>query len=175
MANSGGQWERDVCKYLSKWINGIDKPYVFWRGRGSGAVFTNNDEVGEAFSGDIYCVRPEGKFLTDKFSIECKNGYKGASLDKHLKFNKTDILKDFWIQTVGDAEKSNKSPMLIFKKKNIKPWLGISYNTFQKYNEYLNKMKFIHIRWDKEILDCYLFQMEDFFKKITPEIICEKE
>ena len=168
----GGQWERDICKYLSKWINGSEKPYVFWRGRGSGAMFTNSNEIGESFSGDVYCVRPEGKFLLDKFSIECKNGYSGASLDKHLKNNKNDTLKDFWTQAVDDAVKSDKLPMLIFKKKGSpSPWVGISQISFNNYDKYLNDLKFIHLRWGKELMDCYLFEMKEFFKVITPVIV----
>jgi len=51
--------------------------------------------VGERFAGDIYHVREEGKFLTNKFVLECKNGYENVSLDKHLKYNKSDDLKLF--------------------------------------------------------------------------------
>jgi hypothetical protein len=38
---------------------------------------------------------PEGNFLTDIFVIEAKNGYPNYSLDKHLKYNKSDELKSF--------------------------------------------------------------------------------
>ncbi len=93
MAN-GSKWERDVCKILSKWINGSEKPYVYWRSAGSGSVFTStNGEAGKEFAGDIYAIREEGKPLVSFISIECKSGYDSASLDKFLKYR---ILNDCW-------------------------------------------------------------------------------
>ena len=101
----GSGWERDTCKFLSKWIQGTEKPYLFWRGRGSGGMFTVSEGgVGDAFSGDVYSVRPEERFLTDHYSIECKDGYANTSLDKFFKYNKSDPLKSFWEQCVDDAE-----------------------------------------------------------------------
>ena len=46
----GSAWERDLCKIFSKWINGTEKPYVFWRGRGSGAMFSIDNSLGDAFA-----------------------------------------------------------------------------------------------------------------------------
>lgn len=137
-------------------------------------MFTNNEEIGESFSGDIYCVRPEGKFLTNNYSIECKNGYADASLDKHLKSNKNDTLKDFWTQAVNDANKCTKLPMLIFKKKGSPtPWIGVSHTTYLKYINTLGNLKCVHLRWDIELSDCYLFDMKEFFNVITPKLLQE--
>ncbi|MFW6015003.1 MAG: hypothetical protein ACOCRK_01040 [bacterium] len=58
-------------------------------------MFTKNENTGERFAGDIYSIREEGKFLTDLFVIECKSGYKEASIDKHLKYNNSDDIRDF--------------------------------------------------------------------------------
>lgn len=170
----GGEWERDVCKFLSKWINGEQKPYVFWRGRGSGGMFTVSEgDVGEKFSGDIYPVREEGKFLTDIFSIECKSGYKEASLDKFLKCNKSDPIREFWEQCVDDAKKAGKRSMLIFKKKGYPtPWLGISYEVYQMLKGYLEPCRMIHLYWN-DLPDTYFFEYRGFFNIITPEIIKE--
>ncbi|WP_292484643.1 hypothetical protein [Methanohalobium sp.] len=52
-------------------------------------------DAGREFSGDIYAVREEGKILCDKITIECKSGYDNASLDKFLKYNKSDPIKEF--------------------------------------------------------------------------------
>ena len=170
----GGNWERDVCKHLSKWLQGTEKPYIFWRGRGSGGMFTISEgEVGDTFSGDIYPVRQEGRFLTNIFSVECKEGYKEASLNKHLKYNKSDPIKSFWDQTVNDANKSNKSPMLIFKKKGYPtPWLGITYDIYNKLHKYLKDLRFIHLYW-VDLPDTYFFEYKEFFDIITPDIIKE--
>lgn len=169
-SSKGSQWERDVCKFMSKWVTGQEKPYLFWRGHGSGAMFTNNANVGQAFSGDIYAVSEEGKFFTDLFSIECKNGYPKTSLDLHFKYNKSDDFKDFWTQTTNDAEKSSKFPLLIFKKKGLTvQWLCISQEVYSKFDKYLGNIRCIKIGW-VDLPDMYIFSMEEFFENVTCEI-----
>lgn len=170
MSKKGGQWERDVCKFLSKWIQGTEKPYIFWRGRGSGGMFTSNNFVGETFAGDIYNIREEGKFLTNKFVIECKNGYAGISFDNHLKKLKSDDIEKFWFKVCEESIKTHKKPMLIYKKKGYKiPWIFISLDFFKKINKYINAMRYVNLKWiDNE---CYVFDFYEFFENITPDII----
>jgi hypothetical protein len=78
-------------------------------------MFTRGPE-NTTISGDIISLKPEADMLCSKFSIECKNGYKEASLDKILKYNKSDVIELHWIQCCDDATKSKKLPMLIYKK-----------------------------------------------------------
>ena len=170
----GGEWERNVCKYLSKWINGTENPYVFWRGAGSGACFTKNNLVGDRFAGDIYPVRDEGRFLTDRFVLECKSGYKTATLDNHLKYNKKDFIREFWEQVVNDSIKTEKFPMLIFKKKGFPtPWLFISYDVYNKIKNNINSIRCVHIIYEKELPDMYGFEYKEFFSIVTPDVIKE--
>lgn len=165
----GGGWERDVCKFLSKWIQGEVKPYIFWRGHGSGGTFTKDFLVGERFAGDVYHVRDEGKFLTDRFVLECKDGYKNASFDKHLKYNKSDDIKNFWNQVVEDSRKTNKYPMLIYKKKGMPtPWVGITFEVFSLLKEKLKECRYIKLCWAGELPDTYFFEYKEFFGKIIP-------
>ena len=112
----GSLWERDIAKTLTKWLTGKEKPYVWWRMPGSGAIATISEENKE-LSGDIMPLRPEGAFLTDKFSIEAKTGYPSSSFHKHLKGVKNDEIRLFWEQCCGDANRASKLPMLIYKKK----------------------------------------------------------
>lgn len=169
----GGQWERDVCKKLSKWVDGEEKPYKFWRGSGSGGNFTKDNLVGERFAGDVYHVREEGRFLIDRFTIEAKNGYSNASLDKHLKYNKADPLKSFWEQVINDAVSTNKYPMLVYKKKGMPiPWIGICPDIYKKLSKYLKGGRFIHLYWnDNDLPDTYFFDFDYFLECITPDII----
>lgn len=168
----GGTFEREICKYLSKWIQGTEKPYIFWRGRGSGGVFTQDISSGEDFAGDIYLVRPEGKFLSDRFSIECKNGYPKASIDYHLKYNKADHIRGFWQQCTQDAMLTNRRPMLIYKKLGIKPtFVGIDHITFCELGELLYGLRYIHLNYGNVEPDLYLFGLGEFFEYISPEAI----
>ena len=167
----GSDFERDICKYLSKWYQGSVKPYIWWRGRGSGSVFTMDSEAGESFAGDIYSIRNEGRWLTDKVVIECKNGYPRASIDKHLKDNKNDQLLDFWAQVDNDATKTGKYPILIYRKKGQSPWVGINNGFSVLFHKYLTDLKYIHLHWTVNIDDIYFFDMNKFFENITPDIM----
>lgn len=174
MSGKGGAFEREICKDLSRWIQGKEKPYIFWRGRGSGGAFTANNLIGEAFAGDIYLVREEGKFLTDKFSIECKTGYKEASLDKHLKYNKSDPIKDFWVQCTEDAKKSNKLPLLLYQKKGMQPkWVGINTATAHQLIGYLVDVRYIVLGFapSDNLEDVWFFGYDEFWERITPQIV----
>ena len=176
----GSAFERKICKFLSRWINPDSKEVYFWRSAGSGSVFTTSKgAVGGDFSGDIYAVSEEGEFLTKSWSIECKDGYPDYSIDSHLKNNKSDELNGFWEQCVNDAILSNKKPMLIFKKKYLHPWVCIDGDTYLNLENELNCLPYINLRyiminvekpWFNEL---YMFDMEDFFKIITPKIIKE--
>lgn len=176
MADKGGNWERQVCKLISKWIQGTEKPYLVWRGRGSGGMFTNNECIGETFAGDIYPISEKSKFLLNKFIFECKSGYPSTSLDNHLKYNKSDYLRDFWIQVCTDADKTSKQPILIYKKKGMStPWVGINGWLYNKLSKYLTELRFVYVKYEPtlQLPDLYLFEMYQFFDKIIPEIIDE--
>ena len=171
-SSKGGTFERDVCKLLSKWIQGTEKPYIFWRGRGSGGVFTQDITSGEDFAGDIYLVRPEGKFMVDAFSIECKNGYPKATIDYHLKYNKSDPIREFWRQCTNDARLTNRLPLLIYKKLGIKPtFVGINDVCYNKIKSELKGVRFIHLYFAEDLDDVYLFGIDEFFELITPEVV----
>lgn len=172
----GGDFEREICKFLSKWIQGTEKPYIFWRGRGSGAMFTLDEGAGGDFSGDIYVIRDEGKFLSDAFNLECKNGYPKTSIDYHLKYNKSDGIREFWEQCCNDADKTNRHPMLIYRKKGIKPiFIGIDDYVFKILYNDLKGQRFIHLSYpDTDLPDLYMFGQGDFFDNITPEIVESK-
>ncbi|MCK5018861.1 MAG: hypothetical protein KAS32_17495, partial [Candidatus Peribacteraceae bacterium] len=171
-SSKGGTFERDVCKFLSKWIQGTPKPYIFWRGRGSGGVFTQDITAGEDFAGDIYLVRPEGKFFTDVFSVEAKNGYPKASMDLHLKYNKSDPIRDFWKQCTTDATLTKRHPMLIYKKLGIKPtFVGIDGWTYTLLKGVLSGLRFTHLHYGDELPDLHLFSMDEFFNVVTPKVV----
>lgn len=170
--NKGSQWERDIAKYLTHWLTEQNLEYYFWRTPASGGMGTILPENTQ-LHGDIIPLKEEANILCDKFCIELKTGYKEASLDKHLKTNKTDPIKSFWSQCISSANASYKNPLLIYKKKNQNPWAGISHNIFHKLESKFTGYKFIHLRWGIELSDCYLFDMNTFFSIVTPEVIKE--
>lgn len=163
----GGTWERDVAKTLTKWLTGVEKPYVWWRAPGSGSVATVSIENKE-LSGDIISLRPEGTFLTSKFSIECKVGYPNSNFHKHLKGVKNDEIRLFWEQCCNDACRADKLPMLIYKKKQFNALIGISI-----INDDLRKIPSITMTWGEcnNLSICHFFDMTEFLNTVTPEDI----
>ena len=60
----GQNFERDISKYLTKWLTGTTKPYVFWRNDGSGSFATRDVENAE-LAGDLKALRREGDFFRE--------------------------------------------------------------------------------------------------------------
>ena len=175
----GGKWERDFCKFLSRWIDPDSKELYFWRSAGSGSVFTvSKGKIGANFAGDVCAIAEKGEFFCNLFSCELKCGYPNASLNNHLKSNKSDELKGFWEQCVMDAILSGKKPLLIFKKKGNHPWIGIDIDLFKKLKtKLLKKTLFVHLYWNEIEVDeekykeIFLFDMNHFFEIIQPNDI----
>lgn len=162
----GGDFEREIAKFLTKWATGQDKTKYFWRTPGSGAMATIS-EANKNLSGDIHALRPEVCWFTDNWSIECKKGYPSTSIDKILKENKSEDLIQFWKQCCNDAKNANKKPLLIFRKKGFKPWVGIlpEHIIISDKLKNLTRIK-LHLKNCEDIL---IFDMENFFNTVTPK------
>lgn len=168
MSDKGGDFERDISKFLSKWLTGKTKPYQYWRMPGSGSFATIHEE-NMGMSGDIRALTPNASFLTDFFSIELKTGYPKTSFWQHFKDIKNFNIKLFWEQCVGDAKKSDREPMLIYRKKGKKPVVGITSNVEMFIREKLD-INSIAIRF-KELPTIILYDRNDFFDLIKPDDI----
>lgn len=165
----GSEFEREICKLLTVWVSGKVKPYIFWRSPSSGALATIASALDA--SGDIIALRPEGKFLTDRFSLELKNGYPDAQFEKHFKDTKNNIIEDFWKQCLRDAKKSNKWGMLIFKKKGCQPIVGVESLVNLMFLTKKISLRNLSLDFEKDIPSITFFDFKQFFEKVTPEII----
>ena len=167
----GSAFEREVCKILNVWLNGKEKPYVFWRSPSSGALATIHIE-NEDMSGDITGFSEEAKLICSIINFELKTGYKETSIDKFLKYNKTDKLKEFWCQCINDC-RGNKYPMLIYRKKGLNtPWVCIDNKLYRKLEKHLSNFRYIKLHF-RDSRDMYMFEMKEFFDKIKPSTIKE--
>ena len=129
--SKGSAFEREICKKLSVWLTGKIKPYAFWRSPSSGAIATISEE-NINLSGDIIGISQEAKKICEKINFELKTGYKDTSLDKFLKYNKTDNFKNFWTQCINES--CGKLPIIVFRKKGLKdPWIGINGYLFNHF------------------------------------------
>lgn len=180
--SKGGEFERNISKFLTKWLTGSEKPYMFWRQDASGGLATVHIE-NTHLTGDITYLRPEAKFFCDAFSIECKTGYPKTSFWQH--FNKCKFnIEDFWVQALTDAKKSDKYPLLIYRKKGRKEIIGINNFIRDFFWKKLFDLNSIVIRFcgnkgkyilyennENHLTSCTFYDMRDFFERIKPNDI----
>ena len=170
----GGQFERDIAKTLTKWVTGKERPYAFWRTPASGALMTVANAVD--VSGDIMAIRPEGRFLTEKFSFECKNGYPKANFHKHLKKIKNHEIEGFWEECIGDARKADKHGILIWKKLGQPTIIGFELidanflrSAFDRAYRLDLPAKTVTLGWGRGLPDIQFFNFKEFFETIPSE------
>ena len=168
----GSSFERDIAKFLSKWILGKEtcssKDYVFWRSPSSGAMFTVTG-INEV-SGDLMAIKPEGMWFLKRFSIECKTGYPNVNFHQHLKNIKNFGIEEFWKQCLTDATKANKFPMVIFKKQGLNSIVGINCEVRLFLKEQVKLPKSITLSFD-DLTSIVFYDMIEFFNIVTPSII----
>lgn len=116
----GGQFERDICKALSRWLSNGTREDLFWRSAMSGGRSTVAAKGGKKLNaqcGDITSVDPLGNILTDDCYFECKH-LKHFSLDDLIKGNMSaKSLLTIWNTTKTEAERYNdRNPVLIFRQ-----------------------------------------------------------
>jgi len=110
----GNTFERDVCKLLNEAFGTTE----FNRAPNSGAyASTHNLPSAYKIYGDL--IVPSDF----KFTIECKKGYNKASIDELL--NYSGIVVNFLDQTIKDAEKAGRIPLLLWKQ-DRKPILAVT-------------------------------------------------
>lgn len=167
----GGDFERNVSKFLTKWLTGKAKPYMFWRQDASGGIATVHIENSH-MTGDICSVHPNSRFFISIFSIECKTGYPQTSFWQHFTNSKFGI-ENFWLQACEDASKANKHPMLIYRKKGRRQVIGIDKYIQERLYKRLKELNHTVIVWGEgsALKSCFLYDMVDFFDKIKPDDI----
>ena len=166
----GSEFEREISKFLTFYMSGQKEDLWYWRSPGSGMMAKISNQKG--MTGDIFPITEEAKILTNIWSIEVKNGYVSAEILNHLKTTKNEIIKDFWTQCIDDSKVSNKSGMLIFKRKGCKPVVGIEGKIFDQIKNLDIKLsKYILIHYENDLPDLIFFDMEEFFNLIKPEYL----
>ena len=84
----GGEFEREVCKDLSRWwTDDPERDDVFWRSSNSGGRATMRKKRGKktyGHVGDVAAVDPIGKPFLDFMTVEIKRGYSKHTLSSLL-------------------------------------------------------------------------------------------
>jgi hypothetical protein len=109
----GSQFERDICKRLSKWWTSDARDDIFYRTGGSGGMATSRASKGKSTAnsaGDIGYLDGQGAPLLKAFTFELKKGYPSVSLlrliDSRLTADmaaKSDNLAGWFVQAEAEA------------------------------------------------------------------------
>lgn len=129
----GSEFERQVCKALSKWLSGVGNDSLLWRSAMSGGRATIGLKEGvsrSAQSGDISAVDAEAYNFIERYSVECKF-VKDLNIQGLIYGTQSGIIQH-WGQTCCDANSSGKLPMLIAKQNHKPPLVGLSTPSYRE-------------------------------------------
>jgi len=165
----GGSFELEVGRDLSLLWSGGKRPDLCRRTEMSGGRLTarskKSNKLTKFQGGDLTFSDPSIKPFFEVFSVECKTGYTSNGKQKPwdaLDFldsrQKKPQLVQFWEQAVGDADKSKRIPLLVFRRNNRKAVVVMRKETYGRFSGYYGDVlpsislvfdseKLVLIRW----------------------------
>jgi hypothetical protein len=188
-SGKGKNFEREISVRFSNWLtNGEHDDYV-WHTGSSGARGTvrkkNSKSAENATIGDLASAHDSLKWFFDFFSVELKTGYpkskRKSKTDGKIRLHnwslgdvldgteKKPTILGFWDQAIGDAHKSNREPLLIFRRNQKKPCVVMAVDIFNTIVQYIPPPKFVisritlHPRFYMPVTVCNL----DDFMRLT--------
>lgn len=119
----------------------------------------------EVFTGDLCC--PKGF----KWVLESKNGYDEIDLNLCM-MKDSAVLNSFIDQVMKDSHRSQRKPMLLWKKTR-RPWIAFVHN--EELKDYEFKYKFVYGKWTGVALE-KLLELEDSFflnADVLPNVVAD--
>jgi|WetSurMetagenome_2_1015567.scaffolds.fasta_scaffold05051_2 hypothetical protein len=170
----GGSFENEICKQLSLWWSDGQRDDLLRRTAGSGGQATSRWKGGKDTAnqhGDISFSDEIAKPLIDRYNIECKTGYastvKWDILDLIDSKQKITVIEKFWDQCAYDAARTNKTPLLIFRRNGRGKCVMIDKREKRKLEAYLTFLS-KNINYNDT---WYIFTLSGFLEVVTPDII----
>lgn len=181
----GDQFERDCCRYLSKWWTNGKNDDVIWRNRTRRTTKTPKNILQ---LGDIVATNTIALPFVETFNVEIKTGYSKTKKGERVKNIPWDILdlidstkprgakvfNQFWEQTLRDARLSERLPLLIFKRDFHVPVACMRTMHVIELEDWMGKIKHKYdylIFAPKSTTDSIdFFRMDDFFLWLSPEV-----
>lgn len=142
-SEKGSDFERDVCKRLSRWWSNDKQSDIFWRTSQSGGRATQRSKKGErtfGSYGDVAAVNPFGSPLLDVFTIELKRGRSHSHPGDLLDF-KAGNEKHPWVVALMQAMRSQRQAGSL-------TWMMICKRDFRAPVVYLESRIFAWLRKD---------------------------
>jgi hypothetical protein len=183
-SSKGGEFERQVCKYLSLWWSSGEFDDLFWRSSQSGGRATTRAKKNKRtvnHAGDISPTHSSGEGLTDYILFECKTGYKDK-VDA-LKYidseGQSNLLHEWWRKASKECRKAFRiEPMLIIKRLGKKN-MCVLRSSFLGELEALNgefKHSVVTIKAGLHILVCVNYiQLFEWAQPETIKLLLEKK
>lgn len=190
----GGSFEGQQSKLMSLWLTNDKRDDWIWRTSGSGARATIRFEQGKETDrymfGDLGPTNPAILYFFKIFSVECKSGYRSyKSKTKIVKGEKVKrkaprivnwslldiidsnqakpIFYELWEQAVNDGLKSNREPLLIFRRNHRQACIAMHYYILESFETILGRYPHTNITISPDALPqnkitiCYI---KDFYK-----------
>lgn len=186
----GSDFEREICKDLSRWWTCSDRDDVFWRTAMSGGRATVRARQGKTTAGsygDITAIDPIGAPFLKAFALELKRGYNRDTLHDIVDCSPTakqpTIVK--WIEQAHASRKLSKSFhwMIIHRRDRRQPMVympkaAMMYLLKQANQHMTNGMGIVampsHVKYEhKKKRHIGFMLLEDFFTTISPKHVRE--
>jgi hypothetical protein len=178
----GNDYERSVCRILSKWWTKGRRDDVFWRTASSGGMATQRSYQGkETFgqAGDIQATHPIGQQLIDMCAIEVKRGYSKNSifeLGETDRYSEKNVYEKFIKQVEKDRKKSGAPFWLLISKRDRKePIIIMPLSFFKELNAYESLVNTIYPeiiykikRKDGMVRSLFITSLSSFLKNVKP-------
>lgn len=187
---SGRPLEWKCCRAISLNITDGESDELFCPSRGSGSIATKRIKAGKnvlTMQGDIGLADARGKIFLDLFSLESKLGYMGKrKTDKGIvktTWGPLDILdsaqdkttlQEFWEQTIDDASKVNKEPLLCFRRNNRSTCITMYQDIYQKCVHLFGIPKGDVLNIDFNGHDLVILNFKFFLEWVKIKELCEK-
>lgn len=188
----GGEFERDICRLLSKWWTDGARDDIFWRTSGSGARAHVRHRAGAGTAGqygDIAATDPIGAPLIDVFTIELKRGYSEYTVHDLLDKTPSAGIQEwdrFFAQAIESHEQAGSLSWLMITRRDRRvPLVWLPVQTFHelrhvgafsnKFPVPLSRMKLSIRNLDngENVMDAYNMHLDSFLEGVKQNHIKE--
>lgn len=196
--SKGKNFEREISVLISLWLTNGDHDDYVWHTGSSGARGTVRKKLKKSAEnstiGDLAAEHDDVKWFFNFFSIELKTGYpkskRKSKITSHMHIHnwsltdlldgaekKTTFLK-FWDQSIEDANKSKREPMLIFRRNNKQACICMAKDIFETIQYNIKPPKLVIdkiILYPRFYMPVSICNLKDFLrltkKRMNKEII----
>jgi len=164
----GSKFEIDICRALTKWVTGKEKPEIFWRSSLSGgrATVAARKGIQSNALGDISAIDARGDFFVKAFFVECKS-YRAINFSFILE--ERGLLLKWWLWTKKQADKAGRIPVVVFKQNGTKTYAMVQHNRklFAEFD--FRNAPHIKIKMNASIAPIYIVPLDTVLRRVAPK------